>query len=42
MTLINELFGSIEGQMSIAVLAIVIGMAVFFVRMFLKKMNNNE
>jgi len=42
MALVTELFGSLEGQMSIAVFAIIVGMAVFFIRMFLKKMNNNE
>ena len=42
MALLNELFGSFEGQLSFLVLLTVIGMAVFFVRMFIKKMDNKE
>jgi len=42
MALFNELIGTIEGQMAVVVLSITIGMAIFFIRMFKKKMDNNE
>lgn len=39
MKLLNDLFSTDYGLMSIAVIAVVLGMAVFFVRMFLVKLN---
>ena len=42
MNLLTELFSSFEGQLSILVLLTIVGMAFFFIRMFLNKMNNNE
>ena len=40
--MIKELFGTYEGQLSLLVIVTIIGMAVFFTRMFLKKMSAGE
>jgi hypothetical protein len=36
--MLRELFGTYEGQLSLAVIFFIIGMAIFFTRLFLKKM----
>ena len=41
MTLLNELLGSTEGQLSLAVLVFMIGMGIFFARMFLKNIKED-
>lgn len=40
--MLKELFGTYEGQLSLLVIVTIIGMAVFFTRMFLKKMAAGE
>jgi hypothetical protein len=42
MVLFKELFGTFAGQLSLAVILFIIGMAIFFVRMFLKKIAAGE
>ena len=42
MVLFKELFGTFPGQLSFAVILFIIGMAIFFVRMFLKKIAAGE
>ncbi len=41
MALLNELLGSFEGQLSLAVLIFILAMAVFFIRMFLKNIEQD-
>lgn len=41
MTLLKELLGSPEGQLSLVVLVFMIGMGVFFARMFLKNIKKD-
>jgi uncharacterized protein DUF3149 len=41
MTLLSELLGSAEGQLSLVVLVFMIGMGVFFARMFFKNMKED-
>jgi len=42
MVLFKELFGTFAGQLGLAVILFIIGMAIFFVRMFLKKIAAGE
>jgi len=37
MKILTELFGSFAGQLSLTVILFMIGMAIFFVRLFIKK-----
>jgi len=37
-----ELFGSFAGQLSLAVILLMLGMIVFFVRLFIKKSAGGE
>jgi len=37
MKMLIELFGSFDGQLSLAVILFMIGMAIFFVRLFINK-----
>ena len=39
---LSELFTSEEGLLSLAVIVFMLGMGVYFVRMFITKMNNDE
>ncbi len=40
--MLKELFGTYEGQLSLAVIVAVIGIAIFFTRLFLKKISAGE
>ncbi len=42
MKMLIDLFSTDYGLMSLAVIVIVLLMAAFFVRLFVRKMNNNE
>jgi heme/copper-type cytochrome/quinol oxidase subunit 2 len=42
MKMLIDLFSTDYGLMSLAVILIVLLMAAFFVRLFVRKMNNNE
>jgi hypothetical protein len=42
MMMLRELFGTFEGQLSLAVIVTIIGMAIFFTRLFLRKMSAGE
>ena len=42
MTLLSELLSSPEGQLSLVVLLFMIGMGVFFVRLFYKNMKEDS
>ena len=37
MKMLVELFGSFAGQLSLAVILFMVGMVIFFVRLFIKK-----
>lgn len=42
MGMLTELFGSKEGLMSLAVIVIMLGMGAFFIRLFIKNMNDKS
>lgn len=42
MILFKELFGTFAGQLSLAVILFIIGMAIFFIRLFMKKIAAGE